>query len=130
MEIVEAARRMASGRSPWVFRNEHGKQLDNKRLQRTLQKHRIAAVPHGFRSSFRDWAAEENESPPRGDRGGAGACRWEQGRGGIRSLGLVQASPEIDGGLGCVPQCRTRPGRRAPLVTPRLRETPTIGTGR
>ena len=63
MEIVEAARRLASGRTPWVFRNEHGKQLDNKRLQRTLQKHRIAAVPHGFRSSFRDWAAEETNHP-------------------------------------------------------------------
>ena len=24
---------------------------------------RIAAVPHGFRSSFRDWVAEETEHP-------------------------------------------------------------------
>ena len=28
-----------------------------------LRKHRIAAVPHGFRSSFRDWAAEETDYP-------------------------------------------------------------------
>ena len=27
------------------------------------QYHRIAAVAHGFRSSFRDWAAEETDHP-------------------------------------------------------------------
>ena len=26
-------------------------------------KHKIAAVPHGFRSSFLDWAAEETDHP-------------------------------------------------------------------
>ncbi len=30
------------------------------RLLATLE---IAAVPHGFRSSFRDWAAEETDHP-------------------------------------------------------------------
>ena len=33
------------------------------RLPRLLQNHKIAAVPHGFRSSFRDWAAEETNHP-------------------------------------------------------------------
>ena len=28
-----------------------------------LQYHEIAAVPHGFRSSFRDWAAERTDHP-------------------------------------------------------------------
>ena len=28
-----------------------------------LGKHKIAAVPHDFRSSFRDWAAEETDHP-------------------------------------------------------------------
>ncbi len=28
-----------------------------------FQKLGIAAVPHGFRSSFRDWAAEETDHP-------------------------------------------------------------------
>ena len=32
-------------------------------LPRMLQYHEIAAVPHGFRSSFRDWAAEETDHP-------------------------------------------------------------------
>ena len=28
-----------------------------------LERHGIAAVPHGFRSSFRDWVAEETNHP-------------------------------------------------------------------
>ena len=32
-------------------------------LPKMLQHLRIAAVPHGFRSSFRDWAAEETDHP-------------------------------------------------------------------
>ncbi len=40
-----------------------GTQLEEKQLRRMLGKHKIAAVPHGFRSSFRDWAAEETDHP-------------------------------------------------------------------
>ena len=32
-------------------------------LPKMLQQHEVAAVPHGFRSSFRDWAAEETDHP-------------------------------------------------------------------
>ena len=32
-------------------------------FSRLLQNLKIAAVPHGFRSSFRDWAAEETNHP-------------------------------------------------------------------
>ena len=63
MEIVAAARRLSDDRNPLVFSNERGKRLDAKRLQRIVRKHRIPAVPHGFRSSFRDWAAEETDHP-------------------------------------------------------------------
>ena len=63
LEILDAARRLSDGGSPVVFVNERGKALDGKRMGRLLQKHRIAAVPHGFRSSFRDWAAEETDHP-------------------------------------------------------------------
>ena len=33
------------------------------RLPKLLKVHKIAAVPHGFRSSFRDWAAEQTDHP-------------------------------------------------------------------
>ena len=32
-------------------------------LSRVFTDLKIAAVPHGFRSSFRDWAAEETDHP-------------------------------------------------------------------
>ena len=38
-----------------------GKPLEEKVRRRLLERQRVAAVPHGFRSSFRDWAAEETE---------------------------------------------------------------------
>ena len=46
-----------------LFPNRVGKQLEEKQLRRMFRKHAIAAVPHGFRSSFRDWAAEETNHP-------------------------------------------------------------------
>ena len=32
-------------------------------MSRLLKTLKIVAVPHGFRSSFRDWAAEETDHP-------------------------------------------------------------------
>ena len=63
LEILEAARKLGDRENPVVFANEHGRPLDAKRLNRLLRKHGIAAVPHGFRSSFRDWAAEKTDHP-------------------------------------------------------------------
>ena len=63
LEILEEARKLGDGESSIVFVNERGRPLDGKRLNRLLRKHGIAAVPHGFRSSFRDWAAEETDHP-------------------------------------------------------------------
>ena len=63
LEVLHAARTLGDGGSPIVFITERRKPLDEKRLWRLLEKHKIAAVPHGFRSSFRDWAAEETNHP-------------------------------------------------------------------
>ena len=62
-EILEAARPLGDGRSPFVFASQGGKPFSITRLPRLLQNLKIAAVPHGFRSSFRDWAAEETNHP-------------------------------------------------------------------
>ena len=63
LEILDPARRLAGGENPIVFVKERGKSLGSERLTRLLKRHRIAAVPHGFRSSFRDWAAEKTDHP-------------------------------------------------------------------
>ena len=63
LEILEKARRLGGEDSRLVFTRLNGRPLFEKRLRQLLQKHRIDAVPHGFRSSFRDWAAEETDHP-------------------------------------------------------------------
>ena len=40
-----------------------GRAIAMSTLPKMLQYHEVAAVPHGFRSSFRDWAAEETDHP-------------------------------------------------------------------
>ena len=62
-EILEAARTLGDASSPLVFPNGDGTPLPEKKLRRLLQDRNIAAVPHGFRSTFRDWAAEETNHP-------------------------------------------------------------------
>ena len=51
------------GRARLVFAREGGKPLADPQLRQLLQENGIAAVPHGFRSSFRDWAADETDHP-------------------------------------------------------------------
>ena len=63
LEILDAARTLGEGAGPFVFTRRRGKPLDDKQLRCLLREHRIAAVPHGFRSTFRDWAAEETDHP-------------------------------------------------------------------
>ena len=63
LEILEAARKLGDGKDPVVFVSERRRPLATKRLNRLLGKHGITAVPHGFRSSFRDWAAEKTDHP-------------------------------------------------------------------
>ena len=46
-----------------VFRSPRGKPLSNMTLSKLIKELGIAAVPHGFRSSFRDWAAERTRTP-------------------------------------------------------------------
>ena len=60
-DILDAARTLGAGAGPLVFTAGDGERLDEKVLRRLLERQGVAAVPHGFRSSFRDWAAEETE---------------------------------------------------------------------
>ena len=62
VEILEAARSLGDD-SPLVFPTPRGKQFRPMALSSLLKHLEIAAVPHGFRSSFRDWAAEKTDHP-------------------------------------------------------------------
>ncbi len=46
-----------------IFPSASGKALSDMTLSKLMKEREIAAVPHGFRSSFRDWAAETTNHP-------------------------------------------------------------------
>ena len=46
-----------------VFPSINGRALSDNTLSKLLRENEIPAVPHGFRSSFRDWAAERTNTP-------------------------------------------------------------------
>ena len=61
-QVLDAARTLGGG-NPLVFPSGRGKRLNDMALSGLLKDLELAGVPHGFRSSFRDWAAEETNHP-------------------------------------------------------------------
>ena len=61
VEVLDAARTLGDSAGPLVFTGDDGEPLDGKVLRRRLERQRVPAIPYRFRSSFRDWAAEETE---------------------------------------------------------------------
>ena len=61
VDILREAQALAD-ESSLVFPSSRGKPLGDKTLWQLLKGLEIAAVPHGFRSSFRDWAQEHTHA--------------------------------------------------------------------
>ena len=62
LAILHVVQRRSDG-TGLVFRSRRGKPLSAVTLPGLTKELGIAAVPHGFRSSFRDWAAERTNTP-------------------------------------------------------------------
>lgn len=60
VQILEKARPLRND-TGLVFPSPRGRALSDMTLSKVLRDQDIAAVPHGFRSSFRDWAAERTD---------------------------------------------------------------------
>lgn len=55
---------MPSGRpDAYVFKAAHGGRISDMTISAVLRRLEVDAVPHGFRSTFRDWAAERTTYP-------------------------------------------------------------------
>ena len=61
-QILDAARTLGDGNA-LVFPSGRSKRLTDMAVSGLLKDLEIGAVPHGFRSSFRDWAAEKTDHP-------------------------------------------------------------------
>ena len=62
LDILNEARALSDG-TGLVFPSPAGRALSDSTLSKRLRELGIAAVPHGFRSSFRDWAQERTNAP-------------------------------------------------------------------
>ena len=62
VEVLREARLLGGG-AGLVFPSQRGKALADRTLSQLVRDQGIAAVPHGFRSSFRDWASERTNHP-------------------------------------------------------------------
>ncbi|MXZ59232.1 MAG: tyrosine-type recombinase/integrase [Acidobacteria bacterium] len=62
LAVLEEAQELADG-SGLVFPSPRGRRLSDATITKMVRDLGIGAVPHGFRSSFRDWAAERTDAP-------------------------------------------------------------------
>ena len=62
LEILTEAKSLGDG-DGLVFPSPRGMVLSDMTISKLVKEQNIPAVPHGFRSSFRDWAAEETNHP-------------------------------------------------------------------
>ncbi len=62
VEVLREAQRLSDGMG-LVFPSPTGRTISDNTLSKLLRELGINAVPHGFRSSFRDWAAECTNAP-------------------------------------------------------------------
>jgi integrase len=58
LEIFAACRKRHSGKGDFLFESKPGQPLGNMALPAVMRRMQTPAVPHGFRYSFRDWAAD------------------------------------------------------------------------
>lgn len=63
VEILKGRKAVHSGEGDFVFETKPGAALSNMTLLMAMRRLKLDAVPHGFRSSFRDWAAEKTNAP-------------------------------------------------------------------
>ena len=61
LELLRALPRMAG--SPYVFFAARGGKLSDMTVSAVTRRMKAEAVPHGFRSTFRDWCAETTNYP-------------------------------------------------------------------
>ena len=62
LDVLRQARELEDG-SGLVFPSQRGRPLTDSTVSKLLRENGVGAVPHGMRSSFRDWAAECSDAP-------------------------------------------------------------------
>ena len=63
LAVLAEAREIADGSGLVFPATRYGRPMSDSSLSKLLRENGIAAVPHGFRSSFRDWCGEATNAP-------------------------------------------------------------------
>jgi len=63
IDLLKRVDRMDKPKSDFVFPAPRGGALSDMTLSAVMRRMELTAVPHGFRSTFRDWAAERTNYP-------------------------------------------------------------------
>ena len=108
-EILAEAKAHAP-RSEWVFPSARRLVLPSFEFAGLLKALGIAAVPHGFRSSFRDWTAERTDAPHAVMEAALAHAVRNRVEARLRPLGPVRAPPRPDGAVGGLPGWRASTG--------------------
>ena len=90
LEVLDAARTLGDG-NRLVFPMRSGRAIASSTFRKMLQQHEVA-VPHGFRSSFRDWAAEMTDHPREVIEAALGHVVPNKVEASLCAIGSVQAS--------------------------------------
>lgn len=65
LDVLKVAERLTDGRpTDIIFPGASGKPLSDMTLTKVMRNANLLFTVHGFRSSFRDWAAEQTSFPP------------------------------------------------------------------
>ena len=97
-----------------VFPSRRGMVLAEGGISKLVKMLGIAAVPHGFRSSFRDWAAERTNHPREVIEAALAHVVSNQTEAAYRPLGPVRAAAAADGATGPATLARLTAAARGP----------------
>ena len=63
LAVLEEASEFRTGEDSLIFPSQRGMPLSDSTISKLCRENGTNAVPHGFRSSFRDWASEKTNAP-------------------------------------------------------------------
>ena len=63
VDLLKTLPRLADQSQPWIFPAPRGGLLSDMTLNAVMRRMQVNAVPHGFRSTFRDWVGERTSYP-------------------------------------------------------------------
>ena len=119
VEVLRAAEQLRPSPQPHelVFTSVRGRRIDASVVSKMVTRLGIDAVPHGFRSSFRDWASERTDHPREVVEAALAHTVRDQTEAAYARVGPVRAPPAPDGRLGGLPEGAAGAGGDAGPVT-------------